>query len=72
MPSNVGGSLGFTYPSPVLLPAADNNLNLFWRGADWGEDYAIRTVGWRWSQAHELIRVPGQRPYLKVDSIGRD
>jgi BNR repeat-containing family member len=72
VPSNVAGSLGFTYPNPVLLPAEDNTLYLFWRGADWSEDYATRTVAGRWSQANELIRVPGQRPYLKVDSNGRD
>jgi hypothetical protein len=72
VPSNVGGSLGFTYPNPVLVPVEDDKLYLFWRGADWSEDYATRTVGGRWSEAHELIRVPGQRPYAKVDSNGRD
>jgi putative BNR repeat neuraminidase len=71
VPANVGGSLGFTYPNPVLLPAEDNKLYLFWRGADWSEDYATRTIGGGWSKAHELIRVPGQRPYAKVDSDGR-
>jgi hypothetical protein len=72
VPSNVRGTLGFTYPNPVLLSAEHNRLYLFWRGADWSEDYATRTVGGRWSQAHELIRVLGQRPYAKVDSNGRD
>jgi hypothetical protein len=72
VPSNVGGSLGFTYPNLVSLPVEHNRLYLFWRGADWSEDYATRTFGGRWSQAHELVRVPGQRPYAKVDSNGRD
>ena len=72
VPSNVSGSLGYTYPNPVLLPAEDNKLYLFWRGADWSEAYATRTVDGRWSRAHELIRVPGQRPYVKVDSNGSD
>ena len=65
-------STGLTYPDPVLLPAEDNKLYLFWRGADWSADYATRTLDGRWSGVHELIRVPGQRPYVKVDSNGRD
>lgn len=69
---NVSGPLGFTYPNPVLLPAENNKLYLFWRGADWSADWATRTLDGRWSPGHELIRVPGQRPYLKVDSNGRD
>ena len=72
VPSNVKGSLGFTYPNPVLLPAEENKLYLFWRGGDWSTDYATRTVDGRWSQARALIRVPGQRPYVKVAPGGRD
>jgi hypothetical protein len=56
----------------VLLPAEGNKLYLFWRGADWSADYATRTPDGRWSRAHELFRVPGERPYVKVDSNGRD
>ncbi|MGB0093835.1 MAG: BNR-4 repeat-containing protein [Solirubrobacteraceae bacterium] len=72
VPDNVKGSLGFTYPNPVLLPAENDKLYLFWRGADWSADYATRTLDGHWSRGHELIRVPGQRPYVKIDSNGRD
>jgi putative BNR repeat neuraminidase len=58
VPSNVSGSLGYTYPDPVLLPAEDHKLYLFWRGGDWSEVYATRTLDGRWSRAHELIRAP--------------
>jgi hypothetical protein len=64
------GTDGFTYPNPVLLPEEANKLYLFWRGADWSADYATRTLDGRWSRAHELIRNPGQRPYMKVDDNG--
>ncbi len=66
----IPGSDGFTYPNPVLLPDEGNTLYLFWRGADWSADYATRTLSGRWSPAHELIRQPGQRPYVKVDGNG--
>lgn len=66
----ITGSLGFTYPNPVLLPADGNKLYLFWRGADWSADYATRTLAGTWSRSHRLIAVPGQRPYLKVDTNG--
>ncbi len=62
------GPLGFTYPNPVLLPAEGNKLYLFWRGADWGQDYATRAISGRWSPARRLISVPGERPYVKFDS----
>jgi hypothetical protein len=72
VPTNVGGTFGFTYPNPVLLASENNKLYLFWRGGNWSEDYATRTTSGRWSRAHELVLVPGQRPYVKVDSNGRD
>jgi hypothetical protein len=70
--SRVKGQLGFTYPNPVLLPAEGNKLYLFWRGADWSADYASRRLDGRWSQARELVRNPGQRPYLKAAGNGSD
>jgi hypothetical protein len=70
--SKVKGQRGFTYPNPVLLPAEDNRLFLFWRGADWSADYAVRTLDGRWAKARELIRNPGERPYLKVAGNGAD
>jgi hypothetical protein len=72
VPTNVGGSFGFTYPNPVLLSAERNKLYLFWRGGNWSEDYATRSLSGRWGPAHQLVSVPGQRPYVKVDSNGRD
>jgi len=72
LPANVKGSQGFTYSNPVLLPAEGNKLYMFWRGGDWSADYATRTLDGRWSRAHEMIRVPNERPYVKVDSNGRD
>jgi hypothetical protein len=68
----IDGTLGFTYPNPVILPAEHDKLYLFWRGADWSADYATRTADGRWSQSHELISVPEQRPYVKVDGNGRN
>jgi hypothetical protein len=68
----VRGRRGVTYPNPVRLRAQANKLYLFWRGADWSADYAIRSLNGRWGRAHELIRAPGQRPYVKVDTNGRD
>ncbi len=65
--SNVSGTRGFTYPNPVLLPGARDQLYLFWRGADWSADYATRSAAGHWSPARRLIVVPGQRPYMKVD-----
>lgn len=70
--SRIPGDLGFTYPNPVLLPSEGNKLYLFWRGANWSADYATRTITGHWSPARQLISVPGQRPYLKVDTNGSD
>ena len=72
VPVTSEGSLGFTYPNPVLLPGEGNKLYLFWRGGDWSADYATRSSDGHWSRAYELIRVRGQRPYVKVGSDGRD
>ena len=68
VPSRLPGSKGFTYPNPVLLPAEGNRLYLFWRGSDWSQDYATRTLDGHWSASRRLISAQGQRPYLKVDS----
>ncbi len=72
VPARLKGSLGFTYANPVLLPAENNTMYLFWRGANWSADYATRNLAGQWSRAHDMIRVPGQRPYVKVDSNGRN
>ena len=70
--SHLPGRLGFTYPNPVLLPDEGNKVYLFWRGADWGQDYATRAPSGHWGAAHQLVSLPGQRPYVKVDSDGHD
>lgn len=72
LPVHMPGALGFTYPNPVALPAEGNRLYLFWRGATWSADYATRSLDGRWSQGHELISKPGERPYVKVASNGND
>jgi len=71
VPIQLKGRLGLTYPNPVLLPK-ERNLYLFWRGADWSADFTTRQADGRWGVARELIRSPGQRPYVKVDSNGSD
>ena len=70
--SAIRGRHGFTYPNPVLLPAEGDRLYLFWRGRDYSQDYATRTLAGRWGPSRRLISAPGQRPYVKVDSNGRD
>lgn len=73
VPRNVReGAYGYTYPNPVLLPAEADITYLFWRGANWSEDYAAWSLSGRWGPVHQLIRVRGQRPYVKVASNGRD
>jgi hypothetical protein len=66
------GGRGFTYPNPVSLSAEHNRLYLFWRGEDWSQDFATRSLHGRWSQSRRLIADPGERPYVKVDSNGRN
>ena len=55
------GPKGFTYPNPAMLTGEHNKLYLFWRGADWSQDYATRTADGRWSRVQRVIAVPGQR-----------
>jgi hypothetical protein len=70
--SRLRGPLGFTYPNPVLLPAEQNKMYLFFRGPDYSQDYATRTIDGRWSPVRRLISAPGQRPYVKVVTNGSD
>ena len=69
--SNTPGSHGRTYPSPVHL-SAERRSWLFWRGGNWSISYARTLSSGNWGHAHELISNPGQRPYLKETSNGRD
>lgn len=68
---DITGTDGFTYPNPVLLPAEDDQLYLFFRGADWSVDFARRTPAGVWTRSHVAIRARGQRPYVKVADDGR-
>jgi hypothetical protein len=68
----IPGQHGFTYPNPVLLNDEGDKLYLFWRGADYSQDFATRTLGGHWSPARRLISAPGERPYVKYDSNGTD
>jgi hypothetical protein len=72
VPSRQYGHRGFTYPNPVSLSAEHGLLYLFWRGEDWSADFTTRTTTGHWTRVHRLIADHGQRPYVKVDSNGRD
>jgi putative BNR repeat neuraminidase/PKD domain-containing protein len=63
---------GWTYPNPVRLRREGNRIYLFWRAANWNPAFSTWRPGGRWSRARTLIRVPGQRPYVKFASNGRD
>jgi hypothetical protein len=69
---DIPGRDGFTYPNPVLLPVENEQLYLFFRGADWSVDFERRSRTGVWSRSHVAIRAPGQRPYLKVADDGRN
>ena len=72
--TNVNGPphKGWTYPNPVQLRSERNRIFLFWRAANWNPAFSTQRPGGRWARARTLIRVPGQRPYLKVDTNSRD
>jgi hypothetical protein len=67
VPARLPGSLGFTYPNPVMVAG---RLYLFWRGADWSADYATRSPAGGWGPARRVIASPHQRPYVKVAEDG--
>jgi hypothetical protein len=68
--SPVRGPYGYTYPNPMMLSGEHDRLYLFWRGSNYSQEYATRTLTGKWSSAQELISAPGQRPYVKYDSNG--
>jgi hypothetical protein len=70
--TNTPGSRGYTYPNPVQLAAESGRIHLFWRGGDWNPAFSTSADGLAWAPAQTLIRVPGQRPYVKVASDGLD
>jgi hypothetical protein len=74
VPSNTPGPYGYTYPNPnpVQLSAEGDKIYLFWRGGNFNPALATSSGGRAWSPAKHLIDMPGQRPYVKVDSNGTD
>src|SRR4051812_14412330 len=70
--TNTPGPRGYTYPNPVQLSAEGGRMHLFWRGGDWNPAFSTPGDGLAWDPARTLIRVPGQRPYVKVFSDGAD
>jgi BNR repeat-containing family member len=70
--TNTPGRRGYTYPNPVQLAAENGRIHLFWRGGDWNPAFSTSPDGLAWAPAQVLIRVPGQRPYVKVFSDGGD
>jgi hypothetical protein len=50
--------------------AAERRTYLFWRGGQWWPAFSRRAEGGAWSKARTLLRIPGQRPYLKFHSDG--
>lgn len=71
MPENANGNFGFTYPNPVHL-AAEGRTYLFWRGGDFNPTFSSQADGAdTWATPRRLISVPGERPYVKVDSDGQ-
>jgi hypothetical protein len=71
LPTRRLGPGGNTYPSPLRLPAQGDRLWVFWRGTDWSSFFSIERGSRRWSPPRRMIRVPGERPYVKYASDGR-
>jgi hypothetical protein len=70
--TNTAGPWGYTYPNPVQLSAEGHRIWLFWRGGNFNPTFSTSGDGLAWTPARTLVSVPGQRPYLKVASNGRD
>ncbi len=63
---------GYTYPNPVHL-SSERATYLFWRGADYQPTFSVRgDRATAWATARTLLRSPGQRPYVKYDTDGKD
>jgi BNR repeat-containing family member len=71
-PTNTPGVAGYTYPNPVQLSGEGNRIYLFWRGGNFNPSLSTSTDGNVWSPAQTVISNPGQRPYVKYASNGRD
>src|SRR6266542_1805787 len=71
-PTNTPGAEGYTYPNPMQLSAEGNRIYLFWRGGNFNPSLSTSDDGDTWSAARTVIDNPGQRPYVKYASNGRD
>ena len=67
--TNTKGDRGYSYPNPMYL-SAERRTYLFWRGGAWWPAFSRRTDGGSWSRAKTLLRIPDQRPYVKVHDDG--
>jgi hypothetical protein len=72
LPTNTPGIEGYTYPNPMQLSAEGNRIYLFWRGGNFNPTLSTSMDGNTWTPARTVIRIPGQRPYVKYASDGRD
>lgn len=70
--TNTAGDRGYTYPNPVQLSGENNKIYLFWRGGNFEPTFSTSIDGISWSEARTLFNVPGERPYMKVFSNGKD
>ncbi|AXB48348.1 hypothetical protein A4R43_07960 [Amycolatopsis albispora] len=70
--TNTEGQYGWTYTNIAQLTAEQNRKYLFWRGADFNPAFSTTDGDDRWTEARSLIQVPGQRPYVKMCTNGRD
>jgi hypothetical protein len=72
LPTNTPGPCGYTYPNPMQLSAEGNRIYLFWRGGNFNPSLSTSSDGNTWTAARTVISNPGQRPYVKYASNGRD
>ena len=71
-PTNTSGTFGYTYSNPMQLSAEGNRIYLFWRGGNFNPAMSTSLDGNSWTPARTVIYNPGQRPYVKYASNGRD
>jgi hypothetical protein len=70
--ANVKGRKGYTYPNPVQLRDENNKIYLFWRGGNYNPTYSTTYDFKKWTIAKTIIKVVKQRPYVKIESNGKD
>ncbi|MPY86794.1 MAG: hypothetical protein GEU99_02625 [Luteitalea sp.] len=71
--TNTAGEKGYTYPNPYRLSGENDRIYLFWRGGNFKPAFAASDDGGHtWTDAQTVIEGPGQRPYVKYASDGRE